>query len=484
MLSDVFEFVKVLRSAGVNTATSEIMDFLKALSLTGVGPGDFKTAAGATLIKQIEHVAVLDRLWELYWGRPRQITDEGKKPAAPETPPRMSREEFMSRVQSYKDFMRNEKMRLQEEKTVVSSCGPGGVKKGAGIARGGMSGAEKFVSLILGGNKEEMRAFIREAVSTLDFEDDESNWLRRLKIITGWAEGEDYLRSRRPCDPGISQSVIGDRLAMFMETVERERDRELWKKDRRSLFRRLNAGERHFNEIDYEQAQEIKRRIVLLGKKLATRKGYRYVTSPSGKKVDLRKTVSLAAKHSGVPVRLLFRDRIPSRPELVILCDLSGSVATFSKFMLLLVSAMHDKFRSVRSFAFVDAIEEVTGMIRGWDAEKKIAEIIRNTGIWQTGFSDYGSVWRQFEEEHKDVVSDKTNLIILGDAKNNYKPVGADYFQSIAERARRVIWLNPAPMSRWDAEDGVMSAYAPFCHCVMECRNLKQLERVAGQVFN
>ncbi|MCL6612531.1 MAG: VWA domain-containing protein [Peptococcaceae bacterium] len=489
MLSEAVEFAGLLRRAGVSVSHSEVRDFLEALRLTGVGRDEFLWAMEATLIKREDQRGVLERLYELFWERKGAPFGGRERPAAgPAGAPRMDGELFRRRLQSLKDCIRNEKMRLKREAggSFRGSCGGGAQgsgRPGSGAPGGDRTAQERFVSLILDGDREKMRLLVREALQAMpEAELDDPEFFRRVKILTGWAGGEELLRNMLESGAARDRREVEERLDLFGRVVAAERDRKTWEKDPRRVLDRLNVSGASFSSLDYAQAREIRRKLVMLGRRLAAKKGYRYAASSRGR-VDLRRTAALAGRNGGVPVKLLLRDRKPDRPEIVILCDLSGSVASFSRFMLLLVCAMQDKFRRVRSFAFVDAVEEVTHLIGGWDAEKKIAEILRKTRIWQTGFSDYGSVWRQFENSFMEAVGDRTTLIILGDARNNYKPDGLDHFIRIAGKARRVIWLNPAPADEWNTGDSIIDRYRPYCGAVLECRNLEQLEKVVRHVF-
>ncbi|MFZ5632994.1 MAG: VWA domain-containing protein [Bacillota bacterium] len=490
MLSEITAFAVMLRRAGIKVSMSEVRDFLEAVSLAGVHMEGFLWAMEAALIKQESDRPALERLFELFWHRHRRgLKNVKSSHHYPELPPRLEKAEFQRRMQSLKDFMRNERQALSEDSR--AGCGPASGASGRRTGRPGagegareQSVPERFVSLILEGDREKMRALVRTAMDMLPgLEMDDREFFRQMGIITGWAEGGKILRRMSGQGALADWGAVDEGLLLFREIVAAERDRALWKREPERVLRGLNAAQTYFSRLDYDQSLEIRRKLVMLGKRLAARKSYRYAASPRGV-VDLRRTAALAGRHGGVPVKLLMRDKKPSRPEIVILCDLSGSVASFSRFMLLLVSAMQDKFRSTRSFAFVDAVEEVTPLIGGWDAERKIAEILRHTGIRQTGFSDYGAVWRQFEGSFLEVIGDKTTLVILGDARNNYKPDGIDHFIKIAKRARRVIWLNPAPAETWNSEDGIMKTYAPHCTAVLECGNLEQLEKVVRHVFN
>lgn len=486
MLSEAVAFVGLLRRAGVRVGVSEVRDFLEAVSLTGIGRQELFWAMEATLIKQESQRKALERLFRLFWDR---RMPEIKKAAASGTqpaPPRMNREQFLRRLQSLKDFIRNEKIKMEGQCAGCQSgagSGPASGRPGGAAQAGEASAPERFVSLILSGDREGMRALALSALEQLAVEElDDRELIRQVRMLTGWAGGEEILINMARGGALKDWWQAEEQLNHFGEIIDCEKDRLIWPKNKSRVLAGLNVAEAYFNSLDYQQSREIRRKLLMLGRRLAARKGFRYAPS-SGGRVDLRRTAALAGRHGGVPVKLLMRDRKPARPEMVILCDLSGSVSAFSRFMLLLVSAMQEKFRLVRSFAFVDGVEEVTPLIKGWDAEKKIAEILRKTRIWQTGFSDYGSVWRQFESNYLEVVGNRSTLVILGDARNNYKPDGIEHFARITGRARRTIWLNPAPAENWNREDSIISAYAPYCSAVMECRNLDQLERVVRNVF-
>jgi len=487
MLFNVLEFVRLLKKAGIMVSQSEIVDFMTALTLTGIERDGFLWAMEAALVKDGSSSVTARRILELFLRDAQKGTASPKAVCTAKDAPRLDRETFQRRLDQLKSFIRNEKMRLAGDPAGrgPASCGSGikGFCQPAENSGLKMSSGENFVSLLSGGDGEKMRLAAREAVEKLGGEEfDQKDFIKKLKLVSGWAEGEDILGRMAEKGVGPDRWTLESRLKKFTDLAAGEWDRSLWKKSPELMLGRYDAGAVSFSRVDYDEAMEIKRKLLMLGRSLASKKGYRYRAARRGK-VDLRRTAALAGIYGGIPAKLLMRDRIPTRPEIVILCDLSGSVSSFSRFMMLMVSAMHDRFRSVRTFAFVDGVEEVTGLIRGWDAQKKISRILRETRIWQTGFSDYGAVWKLFGDNYAHWVNRKTTLLILGDARNNYKPDGLDHFIGITGRARRVIWLNPAPVPEWDREDSIISRYSPYCHRVLECRNLKQLEKAARNVF-
>ncbi len=226
-----------------------------------------------------------------------------------------------------------------------------------------------------------------------------------------------------------------------------------------------------------EQLAEIYKLLEALGKKLAVRRGYRKKPALSGT-VDMQRTVRKAVACGGVPLVLKKERRVLSRPVIVTLCDLSGSVAPYSEFFLQLLTGLRRRFRGLRLFAFVDQVTEVTGMFNNDSEPVSARKIVRETPISMTGFSHYGQVWESFHSHYRDVLTPRTTVIVLGDARNNWQPDGTDLFRSIAGLCRRVIWLNPLPEGKWQAGDCVMDLYAPYCGSVRECRNADQLSRV------
>ncbi len=464
----------------------DMPDLLKAVQLLGPGRQEFKCALEAVLVKESGDREILDKFYRLYWRGVNPLPARGvlKNPA--ENPPRLSLEEFSHRMSEIKDWLRKD---IQENSGLFKGFGGGGIPgySGGGRPEQGGHPSQPLVWAIQDGRRHILAGLARNAAERLAMspgkEYDHLESLRLLKVELGWAEGEDWLLRRENTAESLGWK---DNMKLLDKMLADELDRLGWlqgdQTDRREIAARSNIDIQVFDRLEAEQSEEIKKKLVRLGRRLATRTGYRRGPAPSGQ-VDLRRTVRGAGVTGGIPLKLYYQDRKLTRPALVLLCDLSGSVAPFSKFMLLLLNAMHAKFRQTRSFVFVEAVEEVTGFIRGGDINISVNDIYRNTSIWQAGFSDYGQVWNQFRQNHINAVNHKTTLIILGDARNNYKPDGKDHFAEIAGRAGRVIWLNPAPGDKWDSEDSIMKVYAPYCHHVFECRNLKQLERVAKKIF-
>ncbi len=195
------------------------------------------------------------------------------------------------------------------------------------------------------------------------------------------------------------------------------------------------------------------------------------------RELDFRRTIRGSLATGGSPARLAYRKTPPPRPELVILADVSGSVAQFAAFTLYLVHALSRHLGRVRSYAFVDGIEEVTGVFEAYpDPVGAAREITADRRlIWFDGHSDYGHALESFHQRWRGVVTPRTTVLILGDGRSNYRDPGSGFLRQIARRAAAVHWLNPEPAAAWGVGDSAIADYRAHCTSVTECRTFRQL---------
>ena len=224
------------------------------------------------------------------------------------------------------------------------------------------------------------------------------------------------------------------------------------------------------------ELRQMREAIRPLAARLAARVARRRRLRRHGR-LDVRRTMRRSLSAGGVPLDPAFRFRRASKPDLYLLCDISGSMAEFARFTMSLLHAMKGEFSRIRLFVFVDWIDEVTERFHegsDWLAPRNL--LYGSNVVAADGHSDYGNVFRRFWHVYGHADLDpRSTVIITGDARNNYREDGADAFGSIAERARRVYWLNPEPRSEWNASDSIMAAYATMCTGLFEVRNLRQL---------
>ena len=213
-----------------------------------------------------------------------------------------------------------------------------------------------------------------------------------------------------------------------------------------------------------------------LARQLARRVAQRRRLQRRGR-LDVRRTMRRSLGSGGVPLYPAYRRRRASKADVVVLCDLSGSVAEFAQFTLTLVHALHHELARLRSFVFVDGVAEVTDLIDGAGDLPDPHHLLRRPGVVAAdGHSDYGRAFERFWAAHAPtVLTAGTTLIVTGDARTNFRGAGLEAFRLMTEQARRTYWLNPEPRADWDHGDSCMGDYAPACSAVFEVRSLRQL---------
>jgi uncharacterized protein with von Willebrand factor type A (vWA) domain len=238
-----------------------------------------------------------------------------------------------------------------------------------------------------------------------------------------------------------------------------------------------------FMHASREEMQQLQKAIYPLTRALAARLAQRRKNRHRGT-LDFRQTVRHSLSYGGVPAEPKFKRPRPSKPEIMVIADISGSVASFARFTLQFVYAMQSEFSKVRSWVFIDGVDEVT---RFFDESDELATAIQRVNteadvVWVDGHSDYGHAFEVWHERHIREVTRKSSIILLGDARNNYHASQAWTVGEMRKKARRVFWLDPEPRGYWDTGDSIVSEYAPYCDGVYEVRNLRQLQKFVEDV--
>ncbi|MET8163600.1 VWA domain-containing protein [Streptomyces sp. NPDC057456] len=315
--------------------------------------------------------------------------------------------------------------------------------------------------------------------------------LQRLRPQTLLARVRDDIRARGG-DVGFTDRLLEDeirrRIEAFRALVAGEaRRRVAERRGRDEIARRAvapTADRVDFLYAGRDRLAELRRTVQPLARRLATRMAARRRRASRGT-IDLRRTLRGSLSTGGVPMRPVLRRRRPARPELVLLCDVSGSVSGFSDFTMLLVQALHDQFSKVRVFAFVNRIDEVTGLLEhgAADPEGLGARIRAEASL--TGYhgsSDYGVALGEFTQRYGAAVGPRTTVFVLGDARTNMSDPNLAALRQIAEQARHVHWLNPEPRTLWGTGDSAAPEYAESV-AMHECRNAHQLGVLVGRLL-
>jgi uncharacterized protein len=307
---------------------------------------------------------------------------------------------------------------------------------------------------------------------------------------------ERLMETARAAAPEGRLTPLEERLARdeFKSRLDRLR-RELEDEIRRRLVadRGTEALARSLRkplpeEIDFmhatrDELASLRRAIHPLTRKLAVRLARKRRHGRKGP-LDFRSTMRHSLSTGGVPVDPKFRYPRPAKPEIIVIADISGSVASFARFTLHLVHAISSQFSKVRSFVFIDGIDEVTRFFENVDDVADAVHRINTEAdvVWVDGHSDYGHALSVFWERWGEEITPRSSVLLLGDARNNYHASQAWVISEIRHRARHVYWLNPEPRAYWGTGDSILGEYAVHCDNVFECRNLRQLEHFVTEL--
>jgi uncharacterized protein with von Willebrand factor type A (vWA) domain len=455
LLDREIAFLDALRKAGLTVSLAEVIDATRAMGAIELLDREaLRAAYAACVLKRPAHRTTFDMLFDLWFpavtGDPTaQLDADPDAPEADEPPSN--------------DMMR-----------------------------------ELLRQLLLDGDEEMMRRFARQAVQSIgraDTAPGRQSWfsyrvLRQLSPETLIASLLDAMlagKDRGGLDEKVARQTISERIKQFQEMVEQEVRRRL-AEDRGAEQIAKTAVQPLAEQVDFLRASrndmaELRRQVFPLARRLATRLTARRRLGRKGK-LDFRRTVRASLATGGVPLVTHHKPHKPHKPELVVLCDVSGSVAGFAHFTLMLAYALREQFTKVQAFAFIDTCDEVTRFFTpGGDVADALARMNAEAKlVWFDGHSDYGHSIEAFAEAYPDAVGPKTSLLILGDARNNYRATGAQTLKMLVQRARHAYWLNPEPEAYWGTGDSATRAYAEVIDMV-ECRNAVQLEEFVQKLL-
>jgi uncharacterized protein len=439
-------FCEELRSEGVAVGTSEILDAFAALEqVPWSSRDDFREALAATIAKSQED----RRLFELLFDR----------------------------------FF----FRAAEAKAVERGVGEGEARHEGGERLDIDELREQIRQAIVEGNDGEMRDLARLAIAAFGRQGEGSGVVgvdvQRIRRTLGLSAGTQPQSGAT--DGGADLAPIDrEQLNRFERHLRRELERDLIERTETlppsrplaELDRALPTSPTQDLAAVHRAVSQMKRRLATLGHEQRGRR--------RGQAVDVRRTMRASLETGGVPLRLRYRPKRPRRPEIYVLCDVSTSVTSASVFFLSVLHALHDSFRKLRSFVFIERISEVTDVFEHERDFRTIAQRISSEGgvADVSGYTDYGRVWLEFLGEISDDLDPRSTVIVLGDARTNGREPHAEVFAQVAERAGRLFWLNPEPRLYWNYGDSVMAAYERHCDGAFECWTTRHLENFVNVV--
>ena len=469
MLDLLSGFVVELRNAGLPVSLTENLDAMEAVKHIPVEDrAAFKYALAATLVKNEQHWKAFETVFEVYFslrGPEYNVFDEDGEIDEDSLEEWMSQQMRGMGGQGSAEDMSPEEIAemlfralMNADEAMMAAMARAAVTQFAGMEPGRPVGGTYYLYRTL-------RNLDLDGVLDRLMEEAQQRSQDDMTPLQERLEREEYEHRiealKREIEAEIRRRLVADRGVEAMAKT----------------LRKPLPEDVDFMHASREEMVSIRKAIQPLTRKLAARLARKRKHKRRGP-LDFRATVRQSLSYGGVPAEPRFRHPRPNKPELVVVADISGSVAAFARFTLHLVYALQNQFSKVRSFVFIDGIDEVTHMFQN---EEDITNAVHRVNteadvVWVDGHSDYGHAFGVFWENYGSQINSKSTVMFLGDARNNYHSTNAWVIKETAKKARSVFWLNPEPKSYWDTGDSVITEYATHVDGVFECRNLRQLE--------
>jgi len=465
----IVDFTNLLRKSGVRVSVAESIDAFQALDELSLGEREvFKDALRATMVKRSEDIATFDQIFDLYWSAfydsLRGAFDEAAEGIAGNFDLEQLMKQLQEGIQNLDgplDLSALAKALLTQDLSQLEQM-IREAAQGAGVGR-----IENMLQLGF---------FTRRTMEQLDSEG-------------AGQEMRDLAQQLRESGmPDAQVDALLELMDKFLEALRKsvrsytEQELQQQNFDYMEKFRRESLLEKSFYNLTEDEIKKMREVVSRLAQRIKNVLSIRKRRLKRGK-LDLHTMLRRNMAHGGVPFELLFKERRKERPKLVVLCDVSSSVANVSRFMLQFIYSLQECFTKVRAFVFVAELGEVTPIFKEKDINDAIEKALDGGDVINVYTrSNFGFAFHSFWQNFLSAVDNKTTVLILGDARNNYNDPRAWCLRDLHNKAKDVVWLNPESPSAWGFGDSVMDKYLPYTDVAEECRNLKQLSRIVDRL--
>lgn len=455
-------FVEALRGSGISVGPSETVDAGRVMATLGLGDREvLREGIACAVLRRPDHRDTYDAMFDLWFpaalGARAVITTEDESAGSGGLPPddvEAMRQLLLDLLANNQDLAGKDERLVEMIARIVEAYGKYSSSRGPSFSS-------------------------YQALKAMALDELEGKLLAGLLA----PYGDEPTATQEQ----IAKALAAQKIAQLRRMVDAETKRrtaEQLGREHVQMYGIPQLSENvEFLRASGEQLRQMRRVVAPLARTLATRLAARRRRARAGS-IDLRKTLRKSMSTGGVPIDLVLHKPRPARPELVVLCDVSGSVAGFSHFTLLLVHALRQQFSRVRVFAFIDSTDEVTHMF-GPESDLAIAiqRITREAGVYaRDGHSDYGNAFVSFMQGFPNVLSPRSSLLVLGDGRTNYRNPATDVLADMVTASRHAHWLNPEPKHLWGSGDSAVPRYQEVI-TMHECRSAKQLATVIDQLL-
>jgi uncharacterized protein len=458
MRENLHRFFRAARGAGVRVSPAESIDAMRAVASVGFSNRNIlRDTLLLTLAKTQDEKKSLGECFDLFFDQPEPTTPKPEDESDGES---------------------------EASEGEASETGATGQPAAGSPAAQPTEGLGPLAQMLLAQDRTEIAAALASAASAASLSDiryftQRGIFSGRILDAMGIQRLRDDLDELAVSNPGLAER-LGSMLDALRETVRDTVSQALLLYGREETENLRNEILRNapLARIEPRQVEQMRRLIRQIARRLRERYSKPRKRQRRGH-LDVRRTMRRNAAWGGIPFLTAWKRRRRDRPKIVAICDVSGSVAKVSDFFLLLIHSLHEVVDDVRSFAFSGHLIEVSDILESKSPEEAMAEIMSKVGF---GSSDYGNSFDDFERGWMNSITQKTTVIVLGDARSNNLDPRADILRRVSERSKRLVWLNPEGRMAWGFGDSEMPRYATFCTVVRQCATAQQLERAVSDI--
>jgi uncharacterized protein with von Willebrand factor type A (vWA) domain len=465
MQDRLIEFAKVLRRNGVRVSLSENVDAFRAVDLLGIeDPSLFRSALRSTLVKREADLRPFEELFDFFFlgiGQALDKADQRLMAQLELTPAQF--QQLLDRIQRLLEQMEGElsdltRALLSDDKAelerLLRQAAANETQQGSPETFGFTPFTRMAVRLQTDGLQEEVERF-------------------RAMLQLG-KNGEDVQNTVRYLDQRLK-----DLYQMIREVIRQEQRKQGIDPAERNRLSLLS--EKSFSYYTEEDIRRMNEAVTRLAQRFRNRLSIRRKNAARGR-FDVKETLRKNLQFGGVPFHIELARRKKTKPQVIILCDISDSVLNASRFMLQFVYSVQDLYSKVRSFVFVSDIGEVTRLFEENEIHHAIERALKGEIIDVYSHSNFGRAFELFYREHFAAVTRRTTVVIIGDGRNNYNRPSDWVLREIQQKAKQLIWLNPENRLTWGVGDSEMPRYLHYCDVAEECRNISQLYNVIDMI--
>ncbi len=463
----IVEFTSLLRDNGLRVSMAEHLDAFAAVRHLGLADRHlFRDTLRTTMVKRSVDGPLFDELFDLYFSELGGAIQQATGNLAEQL--EIGEADLQSLLDQLRDLLGDSDLDLSELAKALLENDGGRLEE---LLREGLEQADA-ASIERVYQEGRYAQKLSEAMGADALADELAQLGQMLDDMDLPAELRELL-----------DKLFEQRMKDLRDMIRRAVRLELEKRDhtQRERDRMANLAEKSFYYLSEDEMRRMKEAVARLAQRLKNVVAIRRKRAKRGK-FDVKATLRKNLQYGGIPFHIHFDRRVRERPQVVVLCDVSDSVRNVSRFMLQFVYSLQDLYSRVRSFIFVSDIGEITQLFEENETQDAIAQALTGNVINVYAHSDFGHAFRDFHRDHLTAVNNRTTVIVLGDARNNYNLPHEWVLRDVQQRAKQVIWLNPESKLTWGFGDSEMDRYSPFCDIVEECRNLNQLYRVVDRM--